>query len=105
YQWGGTGNPGWDCSGLTQAAWRHAGINITRTSRSQWNAVTQIPHSALRPGDLLFWASDPTNPATINHVAIYAGGGMQVHSPSPGRTVEEIPVRWNARMMPYAGRP
>jgi len=105
YQWGGTGNPGWDCSGLTQAAWLAQGVNITRTSRSQWHAVGRVELTELRPGDLLFWASNPANPATINHVAIYAGGGMQIHAPRPGVPVEEVPVRWTANMMSFAGRP
>ena len=105
YQWGGTGNPGWDCSGLTQAAWLTQGINITRSSRSQWNTVAKINHSQLRPGDLIFWANNINDPSTIRHVAIYSGNGRMIEAARPGVPVREIAVRWAADVMPFAGRP
>ena len=105
YQWGGTGNPGFDCSGLTQRAWASQGIDITRTSRSQWNAVAKIPFESLRPGDLLFWANDISDPNTIRHVAIFSGGGNMIEARIPGTLVHETPIRWIGGIMPWAGRP
>ena len=104
YQWGGDGNPGYDCSGLTSGAWNAAGVWITRTSRSQYLTVGKISYDRMRPGDLIFYANDTSDPSTIRHVAIYAGGGMMVEAPRPGIDVRETPVRWD-EVMPYAGRP
>ncbi len=105
YQWGGNGNPGWDCSGLTSAAWRAQGLNISRSSRSQYQTVAKISYSQLRPGDLLFWANNPNDPSTIRHVAIYSGNGKMVEAVIPGVAVRETAVRWDSDLMPYAGRP
>jgi len=104
YQWGGTGNPGYDCSGLTSGAWDAAGVWITRTSRSQYLTVGKVAYDRMRPGDLIFYANDTSDPSTIRHVALYAGGGMMVEAPRPGVSVRETPVRWD-EVMPYAGRP
>ena len=105
YQWGGNGNPGWDCSGLTAAAWHAQGVSIGRSSRTQYVTVGKITHAQLRPGDLLFWANDINDPSTIRHVAMYTGGGKMIEAPRPGVAVREVPVRWAADMMAYAGRP
>ncbi|MCA5894424.1 C40 family peptidase [Isoptericola sp. NEAU-Y5] len=104
YEWGGEGDPGYDCSGLTSQAWNAAGVWITRTSRSQYLTVGKVPYDRMRPGDLIFYANDTSDPATIRHVAIYAGDGMMVEAPRPGIDVRETPVRW-AETMPHAGRP
>ncbi|WP_069388233.1 C40 family peptidase [Cellulosimicrobium cellulans] len=103
YVFGGTG-PGYDCSGLTSRAWASSGVDITRTSRSQYQRVAKIPYAELRPGDLVFYADDPSDPSTIRHVAVYAGGGTMVEAPRPGVNVREVPMRW-ADAMPWAGRP
>jgi cell wall-associated NlpC family hydrolase len=41
----------------------------------------------LRPGDLAFWATDPTDPSTIHHVGTYVGQGLMVHAPYTGALV------------------
>jgi cell wall-associated NlpC family hydrolase len=104
YQWGGTGNPGYDCSGLTSSAWQSAGVWITRTTRTQYETVGKVSYDRMRPGDLIFYANDTSDPSTIRHVAIYAGGGMMVEAARPGTLVREVPIRWGDTM-PYAGRP
>jgi cell wall-associated NlpC family hydrolase len=92
YVWGATGPTTFDCSGLTQWAYAQAGVTLPRTSREQWYAG---PHPALEqllPGDLLFWAIDPTDPSTIHHVALYIGDGYMIEAPHPGAVVHVTPV-------------
>ena len=104
YGWGSAGPDAYDCSGLTMTAWASQGVGITRTSRSQYQYVKKITYAQMRPGDLIFWATDTSNPATIHHVAMYAGGGMMVEAARPGVPLRVTPVRY-AGTMAYAGRP
>ncbi len=60
--WGATGPDSYDCSGLTGAAYRAAGVALPRTSRQQWYAGPHVELGALAPGDLLFWAYDTETP-------------------------------------------
>nr|WSW67266.1 NlpC/P60 family protein [Streptomyces sp. NBC_00995] len=83
YVWGATGPASYDCSGLTQAAWRAAGVDIPRTTWDQVNVGTRIATEDLRPGDLVFFYDD------ISHVGIYEGDGMMIHAPKPGANVRE----------------
>jgi cell wall-associated NlpC family hydrolase len=88
YVWGATGPDSYDCSGLTGTAYRAAGVTLPRTSREQWYAGTHVSLGELQPGDLLFWAYDTANPATIHHVALYAGNGLMVAAPHSGDVVK-----------------
>jgi cell wall-associated NlpC family hydrolase len=107
YAWGGGGSngPGWgwgidqgvwgfDCSGLTQYAYAQAGISIPRNSRAQYAQLPKVSSSNLRPGDLVFWATSPSNPTTIHHVAIYLGGGQILEAPQSGDVVKISSMRW-----------
>jgi cell wall-associated NlpC family hydrolase len=87
YRWGATGPATFDCSGLVRFAYAGAGLSLPRTSRQQWSAGRHVPVGDLRPGDLLFWASDPADPATIHHVGMYVGQGLMVHAPHTGALV------------------
>ena len=91
YVWGGTGPNGWDCSGLTQAAYASAGVRLPRVTQQQVFSGTPVTRDALAPGDLVF--PDP------GHVAIYTGGGMIVEAPRTGLRVREVPIYgvWRAR--------
>jgi peptidoglycan DL-endopeptidase CwlO len=86
YQWGGSGPDSYDCSGLTSYAWRSAGVEITRTSRSQWDYTKRISRGELQPGDLVFYSRDGTRDG-IGHVAMYIGGGDVVEAPYSGNNV------------------
>lgn len=88
YLWGGTGPNRWDCSGLTQGAWEHAGVQLPHYSAAQYEQIQHIQENDLRPGDLIFWALDPNDPATIHHVAMYIGNGMMIQAPRTGKPVE-----------------
>lgn len=87
YVWGATGPDSYDCSGLTGAAYAAAGLSLPRVAADQWYAGVHVGLGQLEPGDLLFWASDTSNPATIHHVALYAGDGMMVAAPHTGDVV------------------
>jgi len=103
YQLGAAGPDAYDCSGLTSAAWSTQGVSISRSSRSQYKQVLKISAQELRPGDLLFWATDVNNPDTIYHVAMWIGGGRIVEAAVPGVPSRVTSMRWSGTM-PYAGR-
>jgi hypothetical protein len=84
YLWGGDSpQAGFDCSGFVQYVYRRQGVRLPRTSRQMVSAGVPVATNvdALRPGDLLFFAGDYR---TIDHVAIYAGGGTIIHSSQSG---------------------
>ncbi|WP_413101737.1 NlpC/P60 family protein [Streptomyces sp. Inha503] len=86
YVWGATGPSSFDCSGLTQAAWKSAGISLPRTTWDQVKAGTRVSTSQLHPGDLVFFYDD------ISHVGLYIGDGMMIHAPKPGDVVKKAPI-------------
>jgi cell wall-associated NlpC family hydrolase len=99
YRWGATGPATFDCSGLVRFAYAHAGVSLPRTSRQQWSAGRHVPVAGLRPGDLVFWARNPGDPATIHHVGMYVGQGLMVHAPHTGALVRVDALRADG----YAG--
>ena len=88
YQYAGNGPNTFDCSGLTRWAYAAAGISLPRTSREQWGVGSHPALAELRPGDLLFWATNTANPATIHHVALYVGAGWMIQAPHTGDVVK-----------------
>jgi cell wall-associated NlpC family hydrolase len=87
YLWGGAGPDSFDCSGLTMVAWAHAGVQLLHYTGYQWQEGPHVPLSQLRRGDLLFYATNTSDPSTIHHVAIYIGHGMMVNAPYTGAFV------------------
>ena len=99
YVWGGESpGRGFDCSGLTQWAWRQAGVSLPRTAAAQYDAIAHVPLSDLQPGDLLFWGY-----GGISHVGMYVGGGDIVNAPDTGALVR-VQAIWNSGLV-GAGRP
>lgn len=86
YKWGGIGPDGYDCSGLVYSIYGKLGISLPRVSRSQAEVGTYVSKEKLAYGDLVFFARDGKN---INHVGIYVGSGMFVHSPETGDVVKK----------------
>ncbi|MEV8549567.1 NlpC/P60 family protein [Streptomyces glaucescens] len=89
YVWGATGPGSYDCSGLTQAAWKAAGVTLPRTTYDQVTSGTTVSLSAARPGDLVFFYDD------VTHVGLYIGNGMMIHAPKPGAYVREESVYYD----------
>ncbi|MFF5977739.1 NlpC/P60 family protein [Streptomyces olindensis] len=89
YVWGAVGPGSYDCSGLTQAAWKAAGVTLPRTTYDQVNAGTTVPLSQALPGDLVFFYDD------VTHVGIYIGNGMMIHAPKPGTYVREESIYYD----------
>lgn len=83
YVWGATGPSSYDCSGLTAAAWKAAGVQLPRTTWDQVKVGTSVATADLLPGDLVFFYDD------ISHVGIYKGDGKMIHAPKPGANVRE----------------
>ncbi|MCW3815612.1 NlpC/P60 family protein [Micromonospora sp. DR5-3] len=82
YVYGADGPDGYDCSGLTLAAWRAAGKSLPHNAAMQWNATARISRSSLQPGDLVFYSG-------LGHVALYVGSGQIIDAPSAGRNVNK----------------
>jgi cell wall-associated NlpC family hydrolase len=89
YVWGATGPDSYDCSGLTQAAWKAAGVSLPRVTYDQVNAGTTVSLTDARPGDLVFFYDD------ISHVGLYIGDGMMIHAPKPGAYVREESIYYD----------
>ncbi|WP_432134923.1 MULTISPECIES: NlpC/P60 family protein [unclassified Streptomyces] len=89
YVWGATGPDSYDCSGLTQAAWKAADVTLPRTTWDQVEAGTTVPLSQAQPGDLVFFYGD------ISHVGLYIGNGMMIHAPKPGAYVREESIYYD----------
>ncbi len=96
YRWGGDGpgEGGFDCSGLTHAAYQAAGISLPRTAQAQYQAGPRLPPGApLAPGDLVFFG---TSPAHVTHVGMVIGLGQMIDAPHAGAFI---------RIEPYARSP
>lgn len=92
YVYGGTSAAGYDCSGLTQAAWQAAGVSIPRTSYAQWSGLQSFSTSNLQPGDIVVFYGG-------SHVGLYVGDGQVIHSSRPGQPVSKVSMS----TMPVSG--
>jgi cell wall-associated NlpC family hydrolase len=86
YKWAASGPNSYDCSGLTMASWKSAGVKLPHNAAMQYNVVKHITRAQLLPGDLVFYF----NP--VHHVGIYIGAGKIINAPTYGRPVAIAPV-------------
>ena len=84
YVWAGAGPNSFDCSGLTQYAYKAAGISLPHSSKSQSTMGTHVAKADLNPGDLVFFYSP------VSHVGMYIGNGQIVHAPTSGSVVKIV---------------
>ena len=96
YIWGAAGPKAFDCSGLVQWALARAGVLMPRVAADQARTGPLLKLSQLRPGDLLFYHTDPTAPNYISHVAIYIGNGWMLQAPQTGMDVEVVKADFGA---------
>jgi hypothetical protein len=82
YVWGATGPDSYDCSGLTMAAYKAAGMQLPRTTYEQIKLGTEVPLAQAQPGDLVF--SNFSGPGTPEHVALYIGNNQVMEAQDEG---------------------
>ena len=104
YLWGGAGPQSFDCSGLAMRAYEAAGVDLPHFAAFQYARSHPLTYGQLRPGDLLFWATDPKDPSTIYHEAIYLGGRQMVQAPKTGWNVM-ISNMWMWGAVQFYARP
>jgi cell wall-associated NlpC family hydrolase len=88
YSYGAVGPDTYDCSGLTQQAWKAAGVSIPRTTQEQASFGSSVPIDQIRPGDLVIFYAD------ASHVGIYSGDGKVVVAPHSGSVIRIEAMRW-----------
>jgi cell wall-associated NlpC family hydrolase len=97
YVWGAAGPNSFDCSGLTQWAWRAGGVSLPHYTGSQYASTRHVSLNDLQPGDLVYYNG-------MNHVALYIGGGQIIHAPHSGDVVKISSLYyWDTSMV--ASRP
>ncbi|WP_019816261.1 C40 family peptidase [Saccharomonospora saliphila] len=107
YVWGGNGrergDAGFDCSGLTTAAYGSAGIDLMRTAHTQYHSVSRVPEGEQpRLGDLIFYGDPATK---IHHVGLYIGNQQMIDAPTFGQAVQVHDYRKPGDNYAGAGRP
>ncbi len=104
YVWGGNGtgggDPGFDCSGLTTAAYASAGVKLMRTAHTQYHSVNKVTEPQL--GDLIFYGEPNTK---IHHVGLYIGNQQMIDAPQTGQAVQVHTYRKQGDDYAGAGRP
>ncbi|MER5257434.1 bifunctional lytic transglycosylase/C40 family peptidase [Streptomyces sp. NPDC002855] len=107
YVWGGdgptAGDPGFDCSGLTKAAYTAAGITLPRTAQQQYAAGPRLPRGApLLPGDLVFYGRPDGG---IHHIGLYIGDRKMIDAPGRSKNIRIAPYRYAGDDYAGATRP
>ncbi|WP_329072731.1 C40 family peptidase [Amycolatopsis sp. NBC_01480] len=93
YVWGGNGaqDGGFDCSGLTTAAYAAAGLALPRTADAQYRAGPRVPAGQpLLPGDLVFFGTEQH----VHHVGLYLGAGLMIDAPDVDQVIKIEPYLW-----------
>lgn len=84
YVWATDGPDTFDCSGLTEFAWKAAGVTLEHYTVTQRQTTLDVAEGNLRPGDLVFNLNGPNG----GHVMLFLGiGHAVVHAPAPGQLV------------------
>ena len=96
YVYGGTSPAGFDCSGLAQWVYKHAGHGkkIDRTAEDQFRQFKRISKEAARTGDLVFFHVTSSPGSYVYHVGVYEGGNDMVAATTSGGGVELQSFTW-----------
>jgi NlpC/P60 family len=86
YRYGGTGDGGFDCSGLVSTVFARHGLQLPRSSAEQYRWGQPVSRRDLREGDLVFFANSE---GLVDHVGIWAGNGRFIHASSSRGVVED----------------
>jgi cell wall-associated NlpC family hydrolase len=92
YVYAADGPDHYDCSGLTMAAYRSAGVSLPHYSGAQYAALPHLPLDKVMPGDLIFWGTNASS-----HVALYYGNAQILESGGSGHDVHIGPI-WGKPM-------
>ncbi|MEZ0492452.1 C40 family peptidase [Kineococcus sp. TBRC 1896] len=104
YLWAADGPDSFDCSGLTMHAWAAAGVSLPHSSRMQYSGQAKVDLADLRPGDLVFYATDTSDPSTIHHVGMVIAPGTMVEAPHTGANVRTSSI-YRSGLLPLGTRP
>ncbi len=85
YRYGGAAPGGFDCSGFVYYIYSQMGVTLNRVAADQMTNGTWVDKGNLQPGDIVGFTNSS---GYINHVGIYAGNGMMIHSPQTGDVVK-----------------
>ncbi len=106
YIWGGNGPVGYDCSGLALAAWESVGVSFARVADDQYHtAGLAMSMSDLQAGDLVFWGSDEADWTTVDHTALYVGGGQIVEATGDQVQLNSLGQWGSTELMPVGRHP
>lgn len=92
YQYGADGPDSFDCSGLTQWAWKAGGKYLPHSSRAQYAATSRVALAHIKLGDLLFFGRSVSG---IHHVGIYVGDGRMIEASQTGTPVRYASIYRN----------
>jgi cell wall-associated NlpC family hydrolase len=102
YRWGGESvEEGFDCSGFTMTVYRLNGLDLPRSSRSQWHTGRTVGKSDLKKGNLVFFRT--AGNGKVSHVGIYTGNGQFIHAPGSGKKVRRSSLNSRYYKAHYAG--
>ncbi len=85
YVYGGTSPSGFDCSGFVYYIYKSMGVTLNRVAADQMKNGQWVAKNDLQPGDIVGFTNSS---GYVNHVGIYAGNGMMIHSPQTGDVVK-----------------
>jgi cell wall-associated NlpC family hydrolase len=102
YRWGGeSAEEGFDCSGFTMTVYRLNGLDLPRSSRSQWHTGSVVAKSDLKKGNLVFFRT--AGNGKVSHVGIYTGNGQFIHAPGREKKVRKSSLNNRYYKAHYAG--
>jgi len=92
YVYGGASPDGWDCSGLTLAAYATVGVTLPHDAAAQARMGSPVKREDVRPGDLIFHFGDGVE---NGHVGIAVDSDRWIVAPHTGDVVKEAPIPWD----------